>query len=735
MSESRLSTVDVGKYLALLRDFLPEVEGIAAFDANGQLLVSAGMWPNEAALDFSQPLEAHQLQCESGHKALSLLPMGLSRIAVRVDITTRLEEFVGSLVVTRQRRPNGADAEVDVKTANALQAVTACIENEYQLSAELNSMARELAVRYEELNLVYATKDDIAQFEREADALSYLIQNCVDYLELGMVILISFGRNQTLCATNRHNPISDAYVVAQQFAGRLASWVEATEQPIVINECADQRRASLCPDAPFKILACPVFDAVGSVAAVLIGVNPMHRRDFLNSDRNLLETMARKVSEVLQANYDTLTGLLRQRGFEVAAKDLLASARDKGICHCVLNIDLDQLKVVNDTYGRQAGDAVIRRVADLLRQKVRATDTVGYLGEGRYGVLLAHCPVERALQVAENLRWEIERVDFKWEERSVQLSASVGMAVIEPRTGNMESVLEAAEIARDVAKELGRNRIQLYRHGDTGLAKRKAQMQWVTRIQHALREDRFQIYCQAIRPTRAESEDNHLEILLRLIDEDGTIVSPATFIPAAERYQLMPALDRWVVKHTLGALSKQELAQFPGECVVSINLSGQSLADEGLANYVSEHVRKYSISPYCICFEITETAAIANLEAAQRVILALKAEGYRFSLDDFGTGLSSFTYLKSMPVDYLKIDGSFVRQIVEDPISETIVASINQIGHVMGLKTVAEFVENDAIRDRLEVLGLDYLQGYGVHAPEPLEDYFPKIIRPCRSCR
>jgi diguanylate cyclase (GGDEF)-like protein len=730
MSENALNAIDFEKYFQLLRDLLPEVTGIAVFAANGQLLVSTDMPPDAIDPERLHFLEADRIEGAPERKALWLAAMGPGRTAFGIDITTRFEESIGSLVVVKQCGLDAADSRVDAITADALQAVTACMEKEYELTTELNAMARELAGRYEELNLVYATKDDIAQFEHEADALNHLVQNCVDYLDVGMVILISSGRRQLFCATNRRDPIAEAYVLAQQFARELASWVEATRQAIVINESTDQRRANLCPGVPFKILACPVLDAAGDVVAVLIGANHMHRADFFNSDRNLLEAMARKAAKIFQANYDTLTGLIRQRGFEAALQDLLASARDQGVCHCVLNIDLDQLKVVNDTFGREAGDAVITRVADLLRHKVRTTDTVGYLGEGRYGVLLVRCPVDRALQVAENLRQEIEGVAFQWKQQAVQLTASVGMAAVEPHTTDIESVLEAAEIARDAAKESGRNRIQLYRHGDTALANRKSQMQWVTRLQHALRDDRFRIYCQAIQPIREESEDYHFEILLRLIDEEGAMVSPMTFIPAAERYQLMPVVDRWVVKNTLEMLSKQNLAKVQGEGVVSINLSGQSLTDELLVNYIDEQILPNNISPNCICFEITETAAIANLDAAQRVMLALKERGFRFSLDDFGTGLSSFAYLKCMPVDYLKIDGSFVRQIIEDPVSDTMVSAINQIGHVMGLKTVAEFVESDAIRERLEILGLDYLQGYEIHTPEPLEDYLAGLGQP-----
>ena len=730
MSDNVLNALDFEKYLQLLRNLLPDVAGVAVFNASGQLLVSTGAWPGSSAPALSQYLGGDQKELESGRKVAWLFQGQAGRTAVGIHISSRFGEIVGSLAVAKEAGRDAADAEPDATTACALHAVKACLEKEYELTTELNAMARELAGRYEELNLVYTTKDDIAQFEREADALNHLVQNCVDYMDVATVMLLSSGRKQLFYATNRQDPISEAHIVAQQFAGELASWVAATGQSMVINDPNDPRRANLCPDTAFKMLACPVLDAAGDAVGVLIAANHMHRADFFNSDRNLLEAMARKASKIFQANYDTLTGLIRQRGFEATLQDLLASARDKGVCHCLLNLDLDQLKVVNDTFGREAGDAVITRVADLLRQRVRMTDTVGYLGEGRYGVLLVRCPVDRGLQIAENLRRDIEGIVFKWKEQAVPLSVSIGMAAIEPDSVDIESLLEAAEIARDAAKEAGRNRIQLYRHGDSALTKRKAQMQWVSRIQHALRDDRFCLYCQRIQSTQNGSEYYHFETLLRLIDEEGATISPMAFIPAAERYQLMPLIDRWVVKRALETLAKHHLAQTPGEGVVSINLSGQSLTDELLVNYVSEQILKNNIAANCICFEITETAAIANLESARRVMLALKAEGCRFSLDDFGTGLSSFAYLKSMPVDYLKIDGCFVKQIIEDRVSETMVSSINQIGHVMGLQTIAEFVENSTVTARLKCLGLDYLQGYGIHVPEPLEDYLAGLGQP-----
>jgi len=331
------------------------------------------------------------------------------------------------------------------------------------------------------------------------------------------------------------------------------------------------------------------------------------------------------------------------------------------------------------------------------------------------------------MQVAENLRDLIATKEFLWEGRSTQVTVSAGMAAIESDTTGVEAVLEAAEIACDSAKESGRNRTQIYRQDDGELVARKQQMQLVNGIQTALREDRFHIYCQTIQPTQPGSERYHFEILVRMFDEQGEIVSPGIFIPAAERYHLMPLIDRWVIKKTCETLSQHAMATVASEGTVSINLSGQSFADESIISYISEQMVKNGLHSTCLCFEITETAAMSNTEAAQRIIAELKEKGCRFSLDDFGTGMSSFAYLKKLPVDYLKIDGSFVRQIVEDQVSRAMVSSINEIGHVMKLKTVAEFVETEEIGRMLKTMRVDYLQGYSIAKPVPIEEYIDSL--------
>ena len=470
-------------------------------------------------------------------------------------------------------------------------------------------------------------------------------------------------------------------------------------------------------------MASPVASTQNSVVGILVCLNHMSKPDFFNSDKNLLTVMSRKVSKIKQANYDDLTGLMNMHAFQPCLHDAIFSAREKGALHSLLNIDLERLRVINDTFGREAGDATIKTVSMILKKELRHTDSICYFGEGRFGVLLENSNLEQGLQVAGNVREAIKNCPLEWNSETVEINTSIGMALIEPGTPHADAALEAAEIARDSAKESGINQIQVYRHDDQDLAERKNQMQWVSRIQVALRTDMFRLYCQEIQPLTHTKENYHFEILLRLEDESGGIVPPGEFIAPAERFNLMPLLDRWVIDNTFAVLAVNRFAQQAGEGIVSINLSGQSLTDSNLVEFISEKLAEYKLSSGCICFEITETSAISNMRSAHNVIVTLKEQGFHFSLDDFGTGLSSFSYLKELPVDFLKIDGSFVRSILDDRISYAMVSSINQIGHVMGLKTIAEYVENDGIKEQLQLIGVDYAQGYSITRPTPVEQY------------
>ena len=422
------------------------------------------------------------------------------------------------------------------------------------------------------------------------------------------------------------------------------------------------------------------------------------------------------------ATHDALTGLINRREFERRLSELLTSAKRLGQHHALCYMDLDQFKVVNDTCGHAVGDRLLRQLTYLLHQHVRDSDTLARLGGDEFGVLLENCPLGKALQIVEELRLVAKNFRFVWEDKSFEISASIGLVPITSDSISPAEALSEADAACYAAKDKGRNRVQVYEHGDLELARRHGEMQWVSRLTRALEENRFELYVQLIAPLTPDNAPHH-EILLRLRDEEGELVAPMCFIPAAERYDLMPDIDRWVIRTTLQILDRCGWACTAAPLrYFSINISGASINNPTLLGYIREQLAAHHIDPRRICFEITETAAVSNLEQAANFMKALKTDGCRFALDDFGSGLSSFMYLKNLPVDYLKIDGNFVNDIVEDPIDYAMVEAINTIGHVMGMLTIAEFVENDQILEKLRMIGVDFAQGYGIERPQPLAD-------------
>lgn len=440
-------------------------------------------------------------------------------------------------------------------------------------------------------------------------------------------------------------------------------------------------------------------------------------------DRELREAENRRAHRQAEATllhlafHDALTGLVNRHELETRVQRALDSTRD-GYCHALLYLDLDQFKIINDTWGHTAGDGLLRQIATLLRGPIRDVDTLARLGGDEFGVLLHGCSLEPALQVAERVLKTIRDFRFTWQHKTFSVGASIGLVMLDEPSQTLSDVLRDADIACYAAKDNGRNRVHVYRSDDDGLRRRRGEMEWIARLHQALEEDRFELHCQRIVPLERHGR-SHQEFLVRLRGDDGRLIPPGAFIPAAERYNLMPALDRWVVEHAFG-----HLAEGGGRCgdgdVFFINLSGATLSDEPFTALVTQQLRLHGLAPATIGFEITETAVIANLARALNFIREIKALGCHVALDDFGSGLSSFSYLKAIPADYLKIDGTFIRGMLEDPMNEAIVDAINRIGHVAGLTTIAEYVESEALRERLIAIGVDYAQGFAIQRPIPV---------------
>ena len=417
------------------------------------------------------------------------------------------------------------------------------------------------------------------------------------------------------------------------------------------------------------------------------------------------------------ASHDILTGLVNRREFEHCLERALKSAKARETSYALCYLDLDQFKIINDSCGHNAGDTLLSQLGALLKSKIRWRDTLARLGGDEFGLLLESCSLDEALKTAETLRESIREHKFTWEERQFSLGVSIGVVPITAENEDVAALLSAADSAAQAAKEAGRNRVYSYQEHDIDLMRRRREMQWAARINNALEDSRFELFRQTIQPLQVTEPGMHYELLLRMRDENGALVSPDLFIVAAERYGLTPNIDRWVVEHALRWLVS-EADERERLTLCSINLSGQSLTDDDFLPFVINQFQQSGIDAEKICFEITETAAIASYAQASRFINALKELGCKFALDDFGTGLSSFGYLKHFPVDFLKIDGSFVKEILHDPIDREMVRSINEIGHLTGKQTIAEFAENGEIITMLKGMGIDFAQGYGVHEPE-----------------
>ncbi len=454
--------------------------------------------------------------------------------------------------------------------------------------------------------------------------------------------------------------------------------------------------------------ASPIRDGTGTVTGGVLVFHDVSESRELN----------RRLS--YHASHDVLTGLVNRREFETRLERALKSAKARETSYALCYIDLDQFKIVNDTCGHSAGDALLGQVGALLKSKVRWRDTLARLGGDEFGVLLESCSLEEALRTAESLREAIRNFRYTWEDRTFRLGCSIGVVPITAENEDVASVLSAADSACGAAKESGRNRVHCFEENDIDLMRRRREMQWAARINNALEESRFELFRMTILPLQVEDAGEHFELLLRMRDESGKIVAPDQFIAAAERYGITPSIDRWVIDSAFRWLVS-EADERRRLTMCSINLSGQSLGDDKFLPYVIEQFHRSGIDGSKICFEITETAAIANFSQASRFIQALKELGCKFALDDFGTGLSSFGYLKHFPVDFLKIDGSFVKGVLHDPIDREMVRSINEIGHLTGKQTIAEWAENAEIIEVLRGLGVDYAQGYGVSQPQRVQ--------------
>jgi len=450
--------------------------------------------------------------------------------------------------------------------------------------------------------------------------------------------------------------------------------------------------------------AAPICDRAGRVIGAVVVFHDVTR------ERRLKRALS------WQASHDALTGLINRREFDNRLHAALLSAQRGEGSYALLYIDLDQFKLVNDTCGHPAGDRLLRDVTGLLQTHVRASDTIARLGGDEFGVLLEGCTLEQATRIAEGVRQAIRDFRFVWGSSTLSVGASIGIVPISAATENVANVMSAADIACYAAKDAGRNRIHVYEPG--GVSHRHREMHWVSRVTRAAEDNRLELYFQPIMPLSAEGGRPFHELTVRLRDDEGQLVPPSEFIPAAERYNVMSVIDRWVMGQAIALLTERRERGVPLP-LLAVNLSGTSLNDQSFVDYVLQSVAEPAIAR-ALCFEITETTAVTSLANARYLMSELKGRGCRFALDDFGTGVSSFVYLKTLPVDFLKIDGQFISHITQDPVNRSMVEAISKVGRALGIATVAECVESAAVLAELKRIGVDFAQGFHLAPPLPI---------------
>ncbi len=640
-------------------------------------------------------------------------------IAEKLELGATQQEFW--LVLLIHPADSILAPEQKQRLVKLVNTISACVTEDYTTNISLKGMAEELGVRYEELNLLYGLEDnnDYLSNKNEHDALNQLLHNCTDYLNVGLIALYIPEQDMMIYHFGLMDAGIDLELVLRKLQGPFLHWMKTYHETLVVNRDRVTDWTDANVDIPYKIIATPLLKASGNLAGVLLLVNSLSAQDFTNSDRKLAEVLTTEATKLIRERRDKLTELFNRKGFYEKMESAIDQVRNSGKEFWLIFIDLDQFKVVNDASGQEAGDKLLIQVGALIKKQLSKTDVIARFGADEFAVLLEGYSFAEVQSTAENIRQIINQFRFIYESKMYDIAISLGITWVDPTAESISELLSAADLACRMAKEKGGNRVHIYHASDQQLLLHEDHMQWIGRINKSLEENRFVLYRQKILSLDIDNQDEHYELLIRLLDENGGIISPIQFIPAAERYGLMVKLDRWVIKTALIKMAEIYKQKPDTTLGCSINLSGQSFCEPGFLEYLIDQVLDSGLPAEKICFEITETVAVSNLSQAIDFMQAVKQIGCKFSLDDFGSGMSSFTYLKNLPVDYLKIDGYFVKTILDNKIDRAMVESINQIGQVMGLKTIAEFVENDAILDELRKIGVNYGQGYGIGKPEP----------------
>ena len=707
-------------YAQLIRSLLPRTNGVAVFDAAAQM-----RWSSEAALAPDLP---HLV--ESAVEAAGSSPQGAGQSRLLEGglpvylcwLRDEGDKVFGILaVVCRNNAEGHAGEETGFTFAHALlRPAIECLRRELLSRNAITTLNRAVSSRDQDLQLLLADGALERSTTEGTDTLNAILAQALEHVGAATAALIVPDKNLALLRSRTQRP-ADAELVARA-RRQLLSLAQIRRDPVIINKLAPN---SIMGIMPYKILSCALRSNTGKTIGVLALFHDELGHPFTERDARLGEALARKAVAAIEINYDSLSGLHTRPAFEQRVRAGVSDAKSQP--WTALYIDTDQLHVINDNFGMHVGDSVLSKLGELIRQRLTPNAFAARISGDRFAIVLP-TQLDDAESFAEALREGVEQLGTVYGTSRLRISISIGVAPLDTSAGEVMHSLAAAETACKAAKDRGRNRVEVYHATDVSLARRFADINIAGEVRAALDANRLQLHSQLIVPfAQAENPHPHYEILLRMLDEQGHTLGPDRFLSAAHRYQLMPEIDRWVVDKAIESLKPHAQLLTGGAVSFAINFSGQSLNNEEFVEFLLERIRASALDPAVFCFELTENAAIASMARAELLIRRLRELGCGVALDDFGTGLSSLAYLRQLPVTMLKIDGSFIRDILKDPRTESMVRAIAQMARGMSITTVAEYVETDEIRARVATLGVDYGQGFAIGRPLPLTDLLGEL--------
>ncbi|MDB6156543.1 MAG: hypothetical protein JWO04_249 [Gammaproteobacteria bacterium] len=707
-------------YVQLVRSLLPRAVSVSLFDATGTM-----RWTSETTTgpDFYDLVENALKAGGASPQGPGLMRMLGGNLPVYLCwVRDDAEQLIGVVaVVCRASSDPDSESRGFSFSHSLLRPVLECLRRDLLSRAAIEQLSRTVTSRDRDLELLLADGAADRPAGDGADELKGVLQQAIEHVGCSTAALIVPDKSIAMLQSEKGR-VADKQLVARAHR-HLLSVAQARREPLIVNKLAPNSTMGILP---YKILSCALRSGGGKTMGVLALFREDLGRPFGDREARLAEILARKAVGIIESSYDALSGLYTRPAFEQRVRAVVADPKSSKHWSA-LYIDADQLHVINDSFGMHVGDSVLGQLGELIRHRLPPGAFAARISGDRFAVLLP-TQLDDAEKFAESLREGVEQLGTTHGESRLHVSTSIGVALLDTAAGELMHSLAAAETACKAAKDRGRNRVEVYKANDVSLVRRFADINIAGQLRAAIDAGRLQLYSQLILPFAcAESPRPHFELLLRMLDEDGRTVGPDRFLSAANRYQLMPEIDRWVINHAIEVL-KPQAELLAGQAVTfAINFSGQSLNDEEFVGFLLERIRSSGIDPAVFCFELTENATIASIARAESLIRSLRELGCGVALDDFGTGLSSLAYLRQLPVTMLKIDGSFVRDILKDPRAESMVRAIAQLARSMSLSTVAEYVETEEIRTRVATLGVDYGQGFAIGRPAPLADLLSEL--------